>query len=174
MTLDLSGPVTSVCRGEGAPNCAIHGPEAQPTHVPPSHGEHIWICSHLKHIFSTFAVVTQQQVPHGKNTTTPTTTTPGGRLMFCSIEQIKCCINLPLNPNRFPNIGSIFIFMRHNTCVTHVWITAEKSCGEFSTHAHGCRNLVLFCDDSVVSFNIFQTHLGVEESSHRSCFQKRI
>lgn len=81
MTLDLSGPVTSVCRGEGAANCAIHGPEAQPTHVPPSHGEHIWICSHLKHIFSTFAVVTLQQVPHGKNTTTPTTTTTttGGR-----------------------------------------------------------------------------------------------
>lgn len=89
------------------------------------------------------------------------------------LSKLKSCINLPLNPNRFPNIGAIYISVRHNTCVTHVWITAEKSCGEFSAaHAHACRNLVLFlCDDSVVSLNIFQTHLGVEESSHLSCFQ---
>lgn len=39
------------------------------------------------------------------------------------------------------------------TGVTHLWITAEKSCGEFSA-ALSCRNVVLF-DDSMLSDSLY-------------------
>lgn len=139
--------MTSVCRGERAPNCAIHVLGAEPTHVPPPHREPIWVCSHLKTFSYTLEVMTQQTGPLEKR-----------RLVF--LCRTSC------NFNKWLNLAQIYLWIQIGfptlcpfippcvtTRVTHTWITAEKSCGEFSA-ALSCRNLVLF-DDSILNGSLY-------------------
>ena len=57
LTPGHSAPVTLVYWGEGAPNCAIEGLGAEPTHVTRQR-----VCSHLRRAFCMPAVVAQQVV----------------------------------------------------------------------------------------------------------------
>lgn len=75
------------------------------THVPPQR-EPIWVCSHLKCIFHTLAVVTQQVGPAWENDNRLYTVC---NLQFGHIT--KSCANLPLNLCQFPNNSQNHLYL---------------------------------------------------------------
>lgn len=117
------------------------------------------VCSHLKHIFYTLAVMTQQVLLRKWWDMSP----GSGLFNLClntALQQPQIWISKWLHLAQiylwiqisFPTL-CLFIPPCVTTWVTHVWVTSQKSRGEFSA-LRSCSNLVLF-DDSTLDGSLY-------------------